>query len=125
MHLGVSGRLAVNGNESEDFMSTELGLQHFQITVPYEYTIKPLHDGVQVLIRFYNGAGASVVRHSGSYGYESELWEIAPILFQTDIHSNWEFIGQALDLPGFSYDDVQGWLQPFEVDQILSMIAAL
>ena len=35
------------------------------------------NGGVQKLYEFDNGYGASVIRHRGSYGYSSGLWEIA------------------------------------------------
>ncbi len=45
------------------------------------FMFREIGDGVQVLFRFPNGAGVSVVRHSGSYGARSGLWEAAPILY--------------------------------------------
>lgn len=89
------------------------------------YDIRNLHDGYQVLFRFPNGAGASIVCHSYSYGGSSGMWEAAPVIFMGD-GWEWEFIGMAFDLPGFAdRDDVQGWLTASDVDEILSMVASL
>ena len=38
---------------------------------------RSVHDGIQHKFSFLNGYGASVVRHSGSYGGDIGLWEIA------------------------------------------------
>ena len=40
-----------------------------------------LHGGNQMIMRFPNGYGASVVQHSGSYGHENNLAELAVIKF--------------------------------------------
>lgn len=40
---------------------------------------KRVFDGVQMLYRFENGYGASVIRHLHSYGGEDGLWELAVI----------------------------------------------
>lgn len=90
------------------------------------FDIRPLHDGIQVLFRFPNDAGVSVVRHSGSYGSHHGMWEAAPILFFSDSWDKWDFIGKAFDLPGFAdRDDVRGWLSEIDVDEILNMVANL
>lgn len=39
----------------------------------------PLHGGIQYKAKFENGYGASIVRHSFSYGNEDGLWELAVI----------------------------------------------
>lgn len=38
---------------------------------------KPLNGGIQKIFSFPNGYGASVVKHSFSYGGSSGLWELA------------------------------------------------
>ena len=36
-----------------------------------------VHGGIQHVYDFPNGYGASVIRHKGSYGFKSGLWELA------------------------------------------------
>ena len=36
-----------------------------------------VHGGVQHVYKFPNGYGASIVKHDGSYGGKSGLWELA------------------------------------------------
>lgn len=38
---------------------------------------RPCNGGVQQIYSFSNGYGASVVKHSFSYGHENDLWELA------------------------------------------------
>lgn len=44
-----------------------------------EVSVRPLFDGTHVLIRFPNNFGASIIRHSESYGGNAGLWEMAVI----------------------------------------------
>jgi hypothetical protein len=77
---------------------------------------RQVKGGVQKIYKFPNGYGASVIKHEGSYGYDLDKWEIAP-LGQDD-----EFIGQSV----FEwYDDVKGHLNDPEVDRILKHISLL
>ena len=69
-----------------------------------------VHDGVQYEYTFPNGYGASVIRHSYSYGGKQGLWEIAPL------DKDGEFIGQSL--LGWD-DDVQGHLTNGGINAIL------
>jgi hypothetical protein len=43
-----------------------------------------IHGGGQIIFRFPNGYGASVVQHSFSYGHESGLFELAVIKFRSN-----------------------------------------
>ena len=38
---------------------------------------KNVYGGTQRIYKFPNGYGASVIRHKGSYGFKSGLWELA------------------------------------------------
>jgi hypothetical protein len=89
------------------------------------YHFKALGDGIQILFRFPNGAGVSVIRHSLSYGGSVGLWEAAPIMYHNDSFDEWQFIGLLFELPGFESDDVAGYLSVSDVDEIILMVASL
>ena len=72
--------------------------------------------GYQKLYRFSNGYGASVMNDGISYG-EGELEELAVIQWNGD---DWAI---CYDTP--ITDDVLGWLNPQEVEEILKQIEAL
>jgi len=76
-----------------------------------------LHGGTQVIHRFDNDYGASVVRHSMSYGGKDGLFEIGVIKFTGD---SWDL---CYDTP--VTDDVLGHLTQPEVDVILNRIKQL
>jgi hypothetical protein len=44
----------------------------------------PIGNGLQAVEEFKNEYGVSVVKFAGSYGYTSDLWEVA-ILYQDSI----------------------------------------
>ena len=74
---------------------------------------RPCLDGVQRRFKFENGYGASVVRHSHSYGGPSGFWELA-VLKGGSICYDTEVTG-----------DVEGWLDEETVQKLLRQIAAL
>ena len=90
-----------------------------------EYEVRDLNGGVQVMIRFANGFGASIVRHAYSYGFDRGLWEAAPVKFTAPGLGPWEFVGQSMDLPGFEHDDVRGWMDETDIDEFLGMVKSL
>ena len=72
-----------------------------------------VHDGIQKVYSFPNGYGASVVKHSYSYGGKDNKWELAVLkdgglCYDTDITS-----------------DVLGYLNDPEVDSYLRQIEKL
>jgi hypothetical protein len=72
-----------------------------------------VHDGIQKVYSFPNGYGASVVKHSYSYGGKDNKWELAvlkdgDLCYDTDITS-----------------DVLGYLNDPEVDSYLRQIEKL
>ncbi len=75
------------------------------------------NGGVQKLYKFPNGYGASVVRHSFSYGGDEGPWELAVIRYNGD-HFDIDY-GTPIT------DDVLGYLSEEGVDTILDKIAAL
>ncbi len=103
----------------------EIVISHNELTANAEILAQPLHDGTQVMIRFANGYGLSVVRHCYSYGGNAGMWEAAPVRYTGTSLREWEFCGQAKGLPGFDNDDVQGWLSPSDVDEIATQVAQL
>lgn len=72
-----------------------------------------MNGGEQYIFKFANDYGASVVRHSFSYGHEKGLWELA-VFFEGHLCYSTPIA-----------DDVIGWLSPSEVDDILDKIEAL
>jgi hypothetical protein len=70
-------------------------------------------NGVQVLFKFPNGYGASMVRSDYTYGGSEGLWEIA-IMFEGDI---------VYDTPIAS--DVIGYLDNTAADRVLKNVEAL
>lgn len=82
---------------------------------------RTLRDGEQRVFHFPNGYGASVVRHSGSYGSDEGLWELAVVRS-----------GQSEDPFDFKLtystpitDDVRGYLTEADVQDILGEIQSL
>lgn len=71
-------------------------------------------DAIRSLIEFPNGYKASVIRHIGSYGGSSGLFEVAVMSSSHEI---------LYDTP--VTDDVKGWLTPGEVEDTLAQIESL
>ena len=76
-----------------------------------------IHGGVQNLYFFPNGYGASVTKHSFSYGNENGLWELAVLEGSLDNFS--------LTYETPIADDVLGYLDLNDVDAILDAIESL
>jgi len=74
----------------------------------------PINEGIQYHFKADNGYGASIVKHSFSYGREDDKWELAVI--GKDGHI-------CYDTPITS--DVLGWLSDEEVNETLQKIADL
>lgn len=73
--------------------------------------------GVRYRFTFSNGFGASVIKHSGSYGYEYDLWEIGLLHF--NVKSNfWEYD----DSHAITDYDVLGYLTDEDATNLLSQI---
>jgi hypothetical protein len=70
-----------------------------------------VYDGVQARVSFRNGFEISVVKHSGSYGGEKGLYEIAVF----------DATGQLCDPLGWG-DTVKGWLEPEDVESYTHQI---
>lgn len=76
----------------------------------YKENEHPLFNGKQILYRFPNGFGASVVRHFGSYGGNHGLWEMATV--------KWDETG----LQFVSNMEIEGWLTLDQVAGYLKLI---
>lgn len=75
--------------------------------------------GVQLIYKFENGYGASVVRHNYSYGRDRGLWELAVIQFYGN-EERWELTHNTPIT-----DDVIRDLTKLEIDEILNDIKNL
>ena len=84
----------------------------------YIFNKKPLMGGIQYLFKFENGYGASVIKHSYSYGSSDDLWELAVIKFVDDCYWNLNY-----DTP--ITDDVIGYLTDEDVNTYLKQIKEL
>jgi hypothetical protein len=79
---------------------------------------KTIHEtGIQHLVFYPNGYGASIVKHRFSYGGDKGLWELAVIKGNEE---DWDI---CYSTPITS--DVEGWLTESEVDELLIKIEAL
>lgn len=72
-----------------------------------------VHDGIQKVYSFPNGYGASVVKHSYSYGGKDGKWELAVLK------------GEDLCYDTGITSDVLGYLNDPEVDDYLRQIEKL
>lgn len=91
--------------------------------------VPPINDGRQIVARFENGYGASVVQHSFSYGGPQGLWELAVVAFEQ--HPDDWVVGSD-DIWDFTItystpitSDVIGWLDESEVVALCTRIAEL
>lgn len=102
-------------------MSTEIVLDDLR-----EYVVKagPMErrpDGQQMILKFPNGYGASIVRHHFSYGNELGLFELAVIKWTGDkMGDDWDL---CYTTP--ITDGVLGHLTPEDVVSYLLQIKAL
>jgi hypothetical protein len=79
---------------------------------------REVNGGVQKIYRYKNNYGASVVRHSFSYGNKEGLWKLAVIKWNDD--DTWDI---CYDTP--ITDDVLGYLTENAVKRYLKQIKKL
>lgn len=96
------------------FTNLKLNMEEFEDNL---FKAKFIFDGVQYVFKFANNYGASVVKHSGSYGCNEELWELAVIHFCDD---EWH-----LTYDTEITDDVLGYLSNQDVLDLLAKIRNL
>ncbi len=88
-------------------------------------SIRSLHDGLQRFYHFPNGIGASVVRHSGSYGGDQKLYELAVITYEGNVFNENNYnIQHYPEITGI-HDAVEGWLTEDMVEHLLRQIKSL
>jgi len=81
---------------------------------------REMHGGVQKVYVFPNGYGASVVRHSFSYGGNKGLWELAVLDIKNTEPLEWEI---SYDTP--ITNDVVGYLNDEQVEKYLKHVELL
>ena len=86
----------------------------------YLVKMQEILGGIQYRFKFDNRYGASVVKHSGSYGHEQDLWELAVIWYSHPEKDIW-YLTYDTDIT----DDVIGYLTDEEVISILKQISEL
>lgn len=81
-----------------------------------QYLVDEDHDwGHHYIFRFPNNYGASVIKNSGSYGNDQDLWEMALIFFDED--GDWNLTYER----DFD-DDVKGYLTDDNIIELLEKI---
>lgn len=80
---------------------------------------KERSGGVQIIHKFDNNYGASVIQHEFSYGADEGLWELAVIKFTGDCE-NYELCYDT-EITG----DVLGYLSDSDVEELLNKIEDL
>ena len=76
-------------------------------------------NGIQYRFKFDNLFGASVIKHTGSYGHEEDLWELAVLNYRYE--NNKGFIDYDTNIT----DDVIGNLNDEQVRELLIKIKEL
>ena len=80
----------------------------------------PYMEGYQYIFGFPNGYGASVIKHRGSYGFDSDKWELAVIKFGEGGKDDWNLCYDTLVT-----DDVIGYLTDEDVTELFRQIMEL
>ena len=79
-------------------------------------------EGVHAIVRFKNGYGLSIVRHSYSYGGSKGLYELALLKIGTlkgaSQENDWELVLNN----ELGYPDVRGWMKEEDVEHELNKI---
>lgn len=83
---------------------------------------QPINAGIQYIAKFPNNYGASIVKHSFSYGNAKGLWELAVISYEPDETDIYNF---KLTYSTPITSDVLGYLTEEEVNKTLKDIESL
>lgn len=79
---------------------------------------RTLHGGIQKIYKFENGYGASVIKHSMSYGHEQGLWKLGVLEFYDEDKFRLCYGTEITD-------DVIGYLTEKQVNKLLEKIKKL
>lgn len=103
-------------------MNLKLNYEGFETNLLYSEKHRCLYDvdGVQYLFRFENNYGASIIKHSGSYGHNDDLWELGVVKFYGDDKYDWN-----LNYETPITDDVIGWQTDEQIRDLLKRIKEL
>lgn len=82
----------------------------------------PINGGIQYIAKYPNNYGASIVKHSFSYGGNKGLWELAVVKYEPNETDIYNF---NLDYTTPITNDVLGHLTESEVNELLDKIEAL
>lgn len=100
-------------------MNFNLNYEGFEDYLLKRTDLTDFRNGVQYLFKFPNNRGASVIKHTSSYGYSEDLWELGVIRFGTD-DDVW-----GLDYETEITNDVIGYLTDEDVQDLLKRIKEL
>lgn len=100
-------------------MNFNLNYEGFEEYLLKRTDLSYFRNGVQYLFKFPNSLGASVIKHTSSYGYSEDLWELGVIRFGTD-DDVWD-----LDYETEITCDVIGFLTDEDVRDLLKRIKEL
>lgn len=78
-----------------------------------EFKPHSIGNGLQATMNFDNDYGVSVVKSNGSYGFKSDLWEVA-ILYKDSLTYNTDIT-----------DDVLGYQTDQDVTDVMKKVQAL
>ena len=100
-------------------MNFNLNHEGFEEYLVKRTDLRDFRNGVHYLFKFPNNRGASVIKHTYSYGHDADLWELGVVRFGTD-GDIW-----GLDYETEITDDVIGFLTDENVRDLLKRIKEL
>lgn len=101
----------------EKYPDAEIKDNYFKGSCNTGYFYGPLSNPIGLLVKFPNQYGASIVRHSGSYGGPDGLLEMGVAIFSGELYG--------LDYNTPLTDDVFGYLEEDELFEKLGLVSEL
>ncbi len=101
----------------EKYPDSEVKDNYFQGSCNTGYFYGPINNPIGLLVKFPNQYGASIVRHSGSYGGRDGLFEMGVAIFSGELYG--------LDYNTPLTNDVFGYLEKEELFEKLELISEL